>query len=396
MSKLYLFLCLLCVNVTFSKDMDFELLSTQIQENNKNGEYKASLISLYQIIHSPKTTYRDKSNAYFLKAKMLRQLGSYPEAIANMELAYKYAEKTKQTQHLDNVFLFEIAMIYCEQAKYVKALEILTKVDISQSNWPFQSRTNGIWLYLKAIQESQAHQYEKAIDYLNQAIAILQMAEPMYLVVAHKELLRNYIALGKSSEIELLYPKIIELASHYQWKSQVLQTHRIMALYYKDKGEFEQSLAISKLEVVTATAFNTVNISSNLNLLERQLLEEDAKAQRTKETRLAILLFIALVGLIILVYFLMKRRSKNIANKNYWIEKNLELEASIYQLNKKSTQNSLPPAKLSKRQKSIIELVKKGKTNKEIAHSLNISVNTVKYHLKIIYAILGVKNRKEI
>ncbi|WP_425583588.1 response regulator transcription factor [Winogradskyella damuponensis] len=48
---------------------------------------------------------------------------------------------------------------------------------------------------------------------------------------------------------------------------------------------------------------------------------------------------------------------------------------------------------LTERQLEVIKLVKEGKTNKEIGVELYISENTVKYHLKAIYELLGVKNR---
>lgn len=51
--------------------------------------------------------------------------------------------------------------------------------------------------------------------------------------------------------------------------------------------------------------------------------------------------------------------------------------------------------KLSHREREIFNLISKGKTNKEIATELNISVNTVKFHLKNIYEKLNIKNRKE-
>lgn len=49
----------------------------------------------------------------------------------------------------------------------------------------------------------------------------------------------------------------------------------------------------------------------------------------------------------------------------------------------------------TERQKEIIALLTEGKTNKEIAHSLNISERTVEDHLNHIYAILEVSSRAE-
>lgn len=49
--------------------------------------------------------------------------------------------------------------------------------------------------------------------------------------------------------------------------------------------------------------------------------------------------------------------------------------------------------KLSACEKEVLNLQAQGKTNNEISDYLNISLNTVKYHIKNIYSKLGVKNR---
>jgi DNA-binding CsgD family transcriptional regulator len=47
------------------------------------------------------------------------------------------------------------------------------------------------------------------------------------------------------------------------------------------------------------------------------------------------------------------------------------------------------------REKEIFDLIIIGNSNKLIADSLNISVNTVKFHVKNIYEKLHIKSRKE-
>jgi two-component system response regulator DevR len=51
--------------------------------------------------------------------------------------------------------------------------------------------------------------------------------------------------------------------------------------------------------------------------------------------------------------------------------------------------------KLSWQQESIMQLLAQGKTNKEMAHQLNVSENTVKNYLAIIFHKLKVHTRKE-
>lgn len=51
--------------------------------------------------------------------------------------------------------------------------------------------------------------------------------------------------------------------------------------------------------------------------------------------------------------------------------------------------------KLSPRQREIIRLAAKGKTNKEIASDLSIRVSTVAHHMAIILARLQARSRTE-
>jgi DNA-binding CsgD family transcriptional regulator len=55
-----------------------------------------------------------------------------------------------------------------------------------------------------------------------------------------------------------------------------------------------------------------------------------------------------------------------------------------------------PDLPLSKREKEVLQLVLQGKSNKQIALSLDISVRTVEFHLKNIYAKFQVSSRIEL
>ncbi|GAB2487984.1 MAG: response regulator transcription factor [Cytophagales bacterium] len=57
--------------------------------------------------------------------------------------------------------------------------------------------------------------------------------------------------------------------------------------------------------------------------------------------------------------------------------------------------NEVLPNALSERELELVELLKTGKTNKEIAEELFISVNTVKTHLQHLFEKLDVKNRTQ-
>lgn len=54
-----------------------------------------------------------------------------------------------------------------------------------------------------------------------------------------------------------------------------------------------------------------------------------------------------------------------------------------------------PIQSLSQKERAVLEALSKGLTNKELAKALDISMNTVKFHLSNLYDKLGVRNRAQ-
>ena len=82
-----------------------------------------------------------------------------------------------------------------------------------------------------------------------------------------------------------------------------------------------------------------------------------------------------------------------VQNRKDWLILLYGLSNQISNKNNISKHNA---DRLSERQTEIVNLVKKGLTNKEIAEQLFISENTVKYHLKSIYTLLGIDSRNSL
>ena len=54
-----------------------------------------------------------------------------------------------------------------------------------------------------------------------------------------------------------------------------------------------------------------------------------------------------------------------------------------------------PVHALSRKERAILDALAKGLSNRELAHELGISINTVKFHLSNLYDKLGVRNRAQ-
>ena len=60
------------------------------------------------------------------------------------------------------------------------------------------------------------------------------------------------------------------------------------------------------------------------------------------------------------------------------------------------TRDSASVTELTAQEQAVVDHVVQGKTNREVAESLFISVKTVQYHLTRIYARLGIRSRSEL
>jgi DNA-binding NarL/FixJ family response regulator len=76
------------------------------------------------------------------------------------------------------------------------------------------------------------------------------------------------------------------------------------------------------------------------------------------------------------------------------------LESSVasklmHHMNKRSTRNSQPEVRFSKRETQVLDLLATGKTNRDIGATLFISESTVKFHVHAILSKLDAGNRTE-
>ena len=192
----------------------------------------------------------------------------------------------------------------------------------------------------------------------------------------------------------------------------LLNASKLLHDLYKRRGDVHKSLAFLEEHLTyQKESFNSeirdeLYKSAIRNTFEKKILQDsityvrdleqkDAALTSAKKGRILLivilLITIALLFISVRLYRVHKERGKLIE------EENLRLSAEVQKLLEKVSNEGkkLNPDDLglSKRQMEILELIKQGKTNKEIADELFISVNTVKYHLKMIYEALDIEHR---
>jgi DNA-binding CsgD family transcriptional regulator len=108
--------------------------------------------------------------------------------------------------------------------------------------------------------------------------------------------------------------------------------------------------------------------------------------------------FIEMIVLSLAVIYRMKvLKGENRFMRNKIVSYAAELEKLVVEVSNKQKDEKLNFENLlSIRENEIFELIVSSKSNQEIANQLNISLNTVKFHIKNMYEKLQVKSRKEV
>ena len=134
------------------------------------------------------------------------------------------------------------------------------------------------------------------------------------------------------------------------------------------------------------------------------LSEKDQKLQQQQTDKTYLTAGLTALGLLaagLLIWLVVYRRKQRTLETEY---KQMRAELETYLASARS--QTQPPAKavsnkaavglLSDRQQEILGYLSGGLTNEEIADRLSISENTVRYHIKNVYLLLDIKDRRDL
>lgn len=177
-------------------------------------------------------------------------------------------------------------------------------------------------------------------------------------------MVRAYISLEKYTDALITLEILKKYIYQYKRKIYIIEYNILKAIcYYKNQDKENQKIQIENA-ILEAEKFNYIRLFADEGIIVYKILKENEKE-------------------------LLK--NKNINKKFYCKIKEQakeygELYNNKYNINKKEKE-------LTKKEKEIIELIKEGKSNKEISEILNVSIATVKTHINHIYAKLNTRNR---
>lgn len=387
---LLFFWCLWCTGQT----IDLEQFRQEVATKQANEAYESAMLLIEEVVLNDESTPLELAYANYYKHLIYRKIGIFTEALTYLNEALVLGRTTTEKEQFEQQFNLDYASLALEQLDYTTSMERVAKID--PKGVGLVKGYQGIYTFLLGVKAMEVDRdYAIARIQFEKAILILEKQQPAYLPYLYKEKMRLHLYLGQDEEVIQSYQIGVALGEQYHGTVEVLQLHHVLMNYYKDKGLYQESMAMSNVMIALFMEFDAIGQSSRLNQLMKELTAVKEEEQRLRDLRTQYILWssLCIVGvlvLIALIIFTRNNRYKGVVERENQLLK-VDFQ-TIHQQNKEQEESPL----LTERQAYILDLVKQGKKNKEIAEKLFISENTVKYHLKIIYETLQVKGRSDL
>lgn len=397
MNRILFFVLLIFFQISHGQNIDPKKLSDEITLLNNEKKYDASIIKLEEIISSKRYTAYDKYNAYLQKSFTFKRLLNHSEALENLDKALAIGLKSNKSKEVESRVLVEKLFIAFDRQKYNEVDEYLQQIDFENIKL-IDEKTQGFLMSLLAVLDMRKKDFKSAEIKLNKAIDLLEKSSPMDLPTIYQKKIPLYQALNQPKLALEAYEKGIYYAEKYKINLYAITMMQSLALYYAETGDYKSALEMQYKINDASEAYNNINQIGQLYILEKELLQKRKNIEIEYEKKIGYFLIFLIVTLVAFVFILIKLHFANKA-KNFLIQREnhrmrIELEHLTKELDTQGEQKlNIQDYNLTERQVEIVNLIKEGKTNKEIGAILFISENTVKYHLKIIYNILGIGNR---
>ncbi|WP_418512120.1 LuxR C-terminal-related transcriptional regulator [Corallibacter sp.] len=372
-------------------------LEDEISKLNDQQQYETSLLKLDKIVQDPKSDPFDKAHAYIQMAYTFKRVYNYVMTINKLEQAELEAKKSTHREELESKILAEKMFVYFDMQDQSTVVMLLEKFDDNTVKHLTRETLAHYYTVLGAV-AFWDEDYKKVEENYDLAISILEKDNPKHLPNIYRAKLTLYSTLGDYNKAMQAFEKGLYYAEKHDVPIYNIIIHEGLTQHYKRIHDYENALKTQQLVSEKREQYNFTNHSEKLLALQNRLKEERLKIQQEAKKKQQIYLVVIsaiIITLIIVLLILLrvyKQKNKLILRENQYIRNEVErLSAKID--TKTNTKNILESHNLTERQLEVIKLVKEGKTNKEIGVELYISENTVKYHLKAIYELLGVKNR---
>ena len=372
-----------------------------------NNNHKDAILRTEEILRNPNSDNIDLAMAHITKSIVYKNLENFHEVENNLNKAHQLAQKTNIKDYLMTRINLERLLIANHKGERDQVADLLQQISPEQVTKARDYLQN---LYLAIDGSNDLYHKNTAIGKkkLDTAIANLKAGSTQFLPTPYLIKAAFFKETNENDSVKSYLEEALEITKRHSNLAFAQQVQYEIVDYHKRTNNIAQAIKEQKTLDIIATERNVNNVGGTITQLENNLAKERQEIKLLKEKQIFTSL-ISLISVLILslvaAYYLAYRKRKNrilseLENKqlrNELISMSIAFENNHKNESKVEIKKQIKEEhELTERQIEIINLVKEGKTNKEIGNALFITENTVKYHLKIIYTILKIPNRVEL
>ena len=392
--KLYLFIVLFSANL-FCQNIIYEDISKEISKLNRSGRYVESQKRLSLLIEKNPTD-TEKSHLILLLAQTYRSINDYNTALKYLKEASANSEHS--SEKVKSEIQAEFAFVYFDNHQYEESEKIMHKIALE--NYKSLSTIDKAYLimqqgYVSFLKKNYVDSEKK----YKQSIALMRKSNSCDLPVVHGKQIELLGKIGKLYEAEKIYEesmKIAESCKIIKYQMYVTDEYKKVLIRLKNPKAI---LYIQKYDSLNAQ----FDRDHKLSLMYIENIEQEQKSKKTLQNNdfiKSIIYGLSVILFLIIIYIITKKNKKTNLEKRKIEEELVKMKEQLSKYLQvehfsSNEQKNFYHEKLTERQKELISYLEKGYSNKEIADKMFITEATVKYHIKNIYEILELKNRKE-
>lgn len=400
-SKFYSFLFLLITGLILSQSFNFNDLEKTVYRNNQLGKHKVSQQKLLKVLKNKDLELEDQVKVNLLLAKTFRSINDYPTSINYLKTAQTLSIDLTLQDSLKTDIKAELAFAQFDNHNYSESDKIMQQIaSVKYKNLDEDSKAYIIMqqAYINFLQKN----YDLAEKQYKSSLSLLKKSSPCNLPPVLVKQMQLYGEKREFDKMEEIYTQVLQKADSCSiLKYKIYAAEEIQNVYKANKmvnKAFAASKFLDSLKILDGRENNL----SQMHVENETFLQQQNQNEKDNSFRNIIIFTILLIILIGFgIYFYRRSATHKKEKQKFELEliqmKEVLKNYSQQQFSYNNNSNKILETELlNERQKQLLELMSEGLSNKMIADKLFISENTVKYHIKNIYLILNLKDRKDL
>jgi len=402
--RLFSFLFLVSCHLFYGKDLDLKKIENQVIMYNREGKHKLSQKVLSDYLLSGNLTKEEEANILFYIATTYRSVNDHMMCLDYLNQASAIVKELPVGNLLRMRLDYEYAFVYFDYNQYDKCRQAMAH--IAAQKYLNSNPEDDAYILMQQgflfLKDRKLHDAE--LKY-KEALGVMREVNSCNTPVVFGKMIELYGLQKNVKKAEALYKESMKLSDSCGILKYKIYSATEMEKVYKINGDLDKAFIVGSLLDTLRNEDDLETKVAEMHMIDKSYLEKEQLKQEETGLLEVILVLVVVILISVFVVFLFYKKTKRLKRDKFRIKK--ELDVKNEELNNYPNGNDsenvsieqkleiLVAGKLTERQTELLKLMADGLSNKEIGEKLFITESTVKYHIKNIYSLLELKDRKD-